>query len=70
MVFVPAKPKKTELKCPEGLLDADCIMKEVHKSVYIRMSAFPTLLVEDCNIEAELLETRNLQFADGWSDFA
>ena len=50
------------------LQEANCIMNEVHKRIV--MSDFPTLLVGDFNIEAELLETCNILFDHGWKDLA
>ena len=64
VVYLPAKSKDS----PMRLQEANCIMNEVHKRIV--MSDFPTLLVGDFNIEAELLETCNILFNHGWKDLA
>ena len=64
VVYLPAKSKDN----PMRLHEANCIMNEVHKRIV--MSEFPTLLVGDFNIEAELLETCNILFTQGWKDLA
>ena len=64
VVYLPAKSKDN----PMRLQEANCIMNEVHKRIV--MSDFPTLLVGDFNIEAELLETCNILFDHGWKDLA
>ena len=64
VVYLPAKCYDN----PTRLYEANCIMNEVHKRIV--MSEFPTLLVGDFNIEAELLETCNILFNQGWKDLA